>query len=145
MAAGWVKRPISSEINRIAKDTGLSRSKTIATLLEEAVHQRLHVQHAVLLKPLIQQAIREEMRKERARFAALLVRIAFDSNANRHLTGNILGRQPGVTPERLNKIRDWSTDKAKKSLTKRTPQMDELIKVVGKWLDEGEEDASARW
>ena len=47
-----------------------------------------------------------------ARFAALLVRIAFDANTTRHLAGNILGRQPGVTPERLNRIRDWSTRKA---------------------------------
>src|SRR3712207_515732 len=115
MAAGWVKQPISDEIDRMARDNGLTRSKTIATLLEEAVHQRLHVQHAVLLKPLIQQAIREELRKDRARFAALLVRNAFDSNTNRHLLGNILGRQPGMTPEKLNKIRDWSTDKAEKA------------------------------
>jgi hypothetical protein len=144
MAAGWVKRPISEEINRIARDAGLTRSKTIANLLEEAVHQRLHVQHVVLLKPLIQQAIASQMRKDRARFAALLVRIAFDANTTRHLTGNILGRQPGVTPERLNKIRDWSTDKAKDSLTTRTPQIDELIKAVEHWLDEGEEESGAR-
>src|SRR3712207_4117107 len=33
MAAGWVTRPISSEIDRLAKDAGLTRSRTIATLL----------------------------------------------------------------------------------------------------------------
>src|SRR3954468_2712041 len=51
-ATGWVKRPISDEINRIAEHSGLKRSRTIATLLEEAVHQRLHIQHAVMLSPL---------------------------------------------------------------------------------------------
>src|SRR5215211_1314584 len=91
MAAGWVKRPISSEIDRLANHEGLTRSATIASLLEEAVHQRLHVQHAILLQPIIKQAIADQMRKDRARFAALLVRIAFDANSTRHLVGNILG------------------------------------------------------
>src|SRR5690348_9762716 len=33
-AIGWIKQPISEEIDRIAKDTGLTRSHTIAVLLE---------------------------------------------------------------------------------------------------------------
>src|SRR3712207_3585750 len=49
MAAGWVKKPVSAELDRIAREEGVTRSRVIATLLEEAVHQRLHVQHAVLL------------------------------------------------------------------------------------------------
>jgi len=140
MAAGWVKQPISDEIDRMAKDAGVSRSRTIATLLEEAVHQKLHVQHAVLLEPLIRQAIAKEFRRDRSRFAALLVRIAFDANTTRHLTANILGRQPGVTAEKIDKIADWSTRKAKQSLTSRTPQIDELIRAVEQWLEAGEEE-----
>jgi hypothetical protein len=143
MAAGWVTRPISDEIDRLAEQAGLTRSRTIATLLEEAVHQRLHVQHAVLLRPAIQEVFAAERRKDRARFAALLVRIAFDANTTRHLVGNILGRQPGVTPEQLNRIRDWSTRKAKDSLTARTPQIDELITAVEHWLAAGEEERAA--
>lgn len=140
MAAGWISKSVSLEIDRLVKNCGLTRSKTIATLLEEAVNQRLHVQHAVLLEPLIRQAIAKEMQKDRARFAALLVRIAFDANTTRTLAANILGRQPGVTPERLDKIRDWSTRKAKESLTNRTPQIDTLIKAMNKWLEEGDEE-----
>jgi hypothetical protein len=56
-AIGWIGRPISEEINRIAKESGLSRSRTIATLLEEAVHQRLHIRHAVMLAPLVKKAV----------------------------------------------------------------------------------------
>jgi len=134
MAAGWVKKPVSAELDRIAQQEGVTRSRVIATLLEEAVHQRLHIQHAVLLQPIIEQAIAAQLQKDRARFAALLVRIAFDANTTRHLVGNILGRQDGVTPEALNRIRDWCTRKAKDSITTRTPQIEELIKAVDAWL-----------
>jgi hypothetical protein len=144
IAAGWIKRPVSEEIDRIAKGEGLTRSKVIATLLEEAVHQKLHVQHALLLEPIIRQAIAREMGRDRARFAALLVRIAFDANTTRHLAGNILGRQPGVTPERLNRIRDWSTRKAKESITTRSPQIEELLAALDTWLSEAGEEEKDR-
>jgi hypothetical protein len=144
IAAGWIKRPISEEIDRIAKSEGLTRSRVIATLLEEAVHQKLHVQHALLLEPIIRQAIAREMGRDRARFAALLVRIAFDANTTRHLAGNILGRQPGVTPERLNRIRDWSTRKAKESITTRSPQIEELLAALDAWLNEAGEEERTR-
>src|SRR3712207_6297929 len=144
MAAGWVKKPVSAELDRIAKQEGVTRSRIIATLLEEAVHQRLHVQHAVLLQPIIEQAIAKQLQRDRTRFAALLVRIAFDANTTRHLVGNILGRQDGVTSEALNRIRDWCTRKAKDSITTRTPQVEELIQAVDAWLagsGEGSEGA----
>ena len=134
MAAGWVKKPVSAELDRIAKQEGVTRSRVIATLLEEAVHQRLHVQHAVLLQPIIEQAIAAQLQRDRARFAALLVRIAFDANTTRHLVGNILGRQDAVTPEAFDRIRDWCTRKAKDSITARTPQIEELIQAVDAWL-----------
>ena len=139
-----MKKPISAELDRIAREEGVTRSRVIATLLEEAVHQRLHVQHAVLLQPIIEQAIAKQLQKDRARFAALLVRIAFDANTTRHLVGNILGRQDGVTPEALDRIRDWCTRKAKDSITSRSPQIEELITAVDEWLaGSGEEETGA--
>ena len=69
-AAGWVKKPISAELDRIAKQEGVTRSLVIATLLEEAVHQRLHVQHAVLLQPIIEQAIAKQLQRSSRRAAA---------------------------------------------------------------------------
>src|ERR1700731_905394 len=56
-AMGWVERPVSSEIDRIAKEWGQTRSHTIATLLKEAVNQRLHVHHAVMLSPLVRKSV----------------------------------------------------------------------------------------
>src|SRR5271165_5787596 len=112
-AVGWISKKVSAEIDRIAAEKGITRSRTIATLLEEAVNWSIEKQYATLLKPIIQQTIRKESRKDRARFAELLVRVAYDANVSRNLAFNILGRQPGVTVESLNRIKDWSNKKAK--------------------------------
>ena len=131
-----------SEIDRIAGCDGLTRSKTIATLLEEAVRQRLHTQHAVLLTSIVEQAIAKQMTRERARIAALLVRIAFDANQTRTLATNILGRQPRMNPEKLTTILEASFRKAKMDITRRSPQIEQLITAVQNWLNgEDPEDA----
>ena len=78
------------------------------------------------------------MTRERARFAALLVRIAFDANQTRTLATNILGRQPRMTPEKLTTILDASFRKAKTDITRRSPQIETLIAAVQNWLN-GEE------
>jgi hypothetical protein len=141
-AVGWVTRPISQEIDRIAQCEGISRSKTVATLLTEACRQRLHTQHAVLLSSIVEQAIAKQMSRERARIASLLVRVAFDANQTRTLATNILGRQPRMSPERMTTILDASFRKAKKDITERSPQLDDLITAVQKWLN-GEQPTDA--
>ena len=44
----WVKPAVKAELTRLAGMDGLTVSKTGATFLEEAIHQKLHIQHAVL-------------------------------------------------------------------------------------------------
>jgi hypothetical protein len=44
----WVEREVKAEVDRIARQEGLSVSATGAAFLREAVRQKLHVQHAVL-------------------------------------------------------------------------------------------------
>lgn len=115
--------------------------KLIATLLEEACRQRLHTQHAVLLTSIVEQAIAKQMARERSRIAALLVRIAFDANQTRTLATNILGRQPRMNPDKLTTILDASFRKAKMDITRRSPQIQELITAVENWLNGVEEEA----
>jgi hypothetical protein len=133
-AVGWVGKPISEEIDRIAACDGLTRSKTIATLLTEAVRQRLHTQHAVLLTSIVEQAIAKQMTRERSRFAALLVRIAFDANQTRTLVTNVLARHSSMTPDKLNTILDASFRKAKMDITRRSPQIETLIQAIEEWM-----------
>jgi hypothetical protein len=137
--ASWVREHLRDQIQRFAKKEGLSTSKTIAALLEEAVRQKLHIQHAVLLQPIIEQTIRKEMRAIATKLAWLIVRVAFDAGQTRSLVTNILGRQPGVTPEVLQKILEGSSKTARGNIIRKTPQIKELVKAIEDWLmEEGE-------
>jgi len=137
--AAWVKPAIKTKLQRIAEQDGLSVSQTCAALLEEAIRQQLHIQHAVLLQPIIEQAIRKHMRAYSNRHAILLVRSLFASEQVRGLVTNILGRQPGVTQPVLEEILNGSSKTAKRNITRITPQLATLIEEVKTWLDGGGE------
>ena len=132
----WVKPGVKAELERIAEQQGLSISATGAAFLEEAVQQQLHVQHAVLLQPLIESAIRKEMQGISTRLAWLLVRVAYDAGQTRNLVTNILGRQAGVTPDMLKTILEQSNKKAKGNITRKTPQLTELMETLEQWMGE---------
>lgn len=125
---------MKEELERIAQREGLSLSAAGATFLEEALRQKLHIQHAVLLQPIVEQAIRQQMRGISTRLAWLLVRVAYDAGQTRSLVTNVLGRQPGVTPEILKTILDNSNKTARGNITRRTPQLAELIAAVEDWI-----------
>ncbi len=76
------------------------------------------------------------------RLAWLLVRVAYDAGQTRSLVTNILGRQAGVTPDQLKTILEHSGKAAKGNITRKTPQLIELMEAVERWLQaEGEEHA----
>jgi len=137
--ASWVKPPVRVELLRLAEKEGLSVSSVSAALLEEAIRQKLHIQHAVLLQPIIKQAIREQMTAYSSRLAVLLVRSSYASEQTRSLATNILSRQPGVTQPVLEEILNGSSNVAKRNITHLSQQLASLIKEVKKWLDEGGE------
>ena len=140
----WVKPQLKEALQRLAAQEGLSISKIGGRFLEEAIHQKLHTQHAVLLQPIIEQAIRKQMRGISTRLAWLLVRVAFDTGQTRSIVTNILSRQPGVTMEVLNHILEGSNKTAKGNITRRTPQLAKLIEAVEQWIvtEEGEEQTN---
>jgi hypothetical protein len=70
----------------------------------------------------------------------LLVRATFASEQTRGIVTNILGRQPGVTPDVLTTILDGSSKTAKGNITRRTPQLSELIDAVEQWMRTAEEE-----
>ena len=136
----WVKPGVKAELERIAAQEGLSVSATGAAFLEEALRQNLHVQHAVLLQPIIEHAIRQQMQGFSTRLAWLLVRVAFDAGQTRSLVTNILGRQPGVTEDILKTILEHSGKAAKGNITRKTPQLTELMEAVEQWLRADEQE-----
>jgi hypothetical protein len=130
----WVQPIVKEELQRIAKREGVSVSRTTAAFLEQALQQTIDLQYSALLTPIIESAIDKRMRSRDSRLAWLLVRIAFDTGQTRSLVTNILGRQQGMTEDTLKTILAMSQQTAKGNITRRTPQIAELIEAVEKWL-----------
>src|SRR2546421_479939 len=80
------------------------------------------------------------MRSYSSRIAMLLVRVAFASEQTRGIVTNILGRQPGVTSDVLTTILDGSSNTAKGNITRKTPQLTELMDAVEHWMRTAEEE-----
>lgn len=132
----WLRARAKAELVRIAEQKRLSISATGAAFLEQALQSSIHEQHGALLETVITQAIGRSMRAYSNRLATLLIRVALDAGQTRALVTNVLGRQPGVTPEVLHTILDGSMQTAKRTLTTRTPQFEELMKEMDAMLIE---------
>src|SRR6266700_6556075 len=135
----WVKPEIKSELKRVAEKEGLSVSQVGGSFLQEAIRQQLHVQHAVLLQPIIEQAISRRMAAISTRLSSLMVRGVLDIGQVRRLVINMLARQPGMTQQTLEEILDGSQEGSRKQITHMTPQLASLIEEVEKWLLQDEE------
>ena len=134
----WVEPIVKEELERIAKREGLSLSKSGAAFLKRSLQQHIDLAYSALLTPIIEAAIDRRMRERDARLAWLLTRNAFASEQTRAITANILGRQHGMTEEILKTILAMTKRTAKGNLTRRNPELEELIVAVKQWLDEVE-------
>lgn len=135
-----MKPIVKAELQRVAKKEGISVSAAGGAFLEKALQQCVDMHYSPLLKPIIEQAITKHMRAINTRLAWLLVRVALDTGQTRSLVTNILGRQPGVTPEVLKTLLEMSEKTTKGNITRRTPQIVELIEAVEKWMVAEEEE-----
>jgi len=135
----WVKPVVKRELQRIATAEGLSISVTGATLLAQALANHIDTEHAGLIQPVIEKSLRKEMRSYRTRIAVLLVYSAFSAEQTRSIVTNILGRQPGITPDTLTTILDSSKQAAKRKIANKTPELEDIIAEVEKWLHEPEQ------
>ncbi len=133
----WAHPLVKAEIQRIAEREGLSTSKVGSAFLEKAIQQNLHSQHTTLLDTVIEKAIGKHMRAYSNRLAVLLVRSLFNAEQTRSFAVNILGRQPGMTDEKLNDIKKGANNTARANITRITPQLQTLLETIEKWLEEG--------
>jgi hypothetical protein len=72
-------------LQRKAKSEKLTLSEAGAAIFERAIQQDIDMQYGALLQPIIEQAIRKEMRSMSTHLAFLLVRVAFASEQTRSL------------------------------------------------------------
>jgi hypothetical protein len=134
----WVDPIVKAELTRRAEREGLSVSATGRGFLEKAMQTDLDLAYGALLTPIIEAAIDKRMRSRDSRLAWLLVRVAFDTGQTRAIVANILGRQQGMTEEKRKNILAMSQATAKGNITRKTPQIAELMQAVEKWLAEDE-------
>jgi hypothetical protein len=138
--ASWVDEPIIAQLQELARSQGLSMSQTIRDLLKEILRQKFHQQQAATLPSIIEKAVAKSNRSLATRLSWLLVRIAFDTGQTRVLATNTLGMQEGMTQDSLKEVLDTADKRTKANLTRKTPQLTELMEAIEKWLLEGEKE-----
>jgi hypothetical protein len=136
----WVEPIVKDELARIAKREGLSLSKSGAAFLKQALQHNVDMHYSALLTPIIEAAIDKRMHERDARFAWLMVRNIFATEQTRAIAANILGRQHGMTGETLKTILAMTKRSAQATLTRRNPELAELIAAVQQWLDKAEKE-----
>ena len=136
----WVNPIIKAELQRIATEEGLSMSRAGGALLARALQQNIDMQYHALLEPIIRHEIQQQMQGISNRLAWLLARNAFAAEQTRAIATNILGRQSGMTEETLKHILARTKRTAHGILTRRNPEVEELIAAVKQWVDNAEKD-----
>ena len=126
----WVEPVVKAEVQRRAKRDDLSDSAVGAALLKKGMQADLDIQYGALLTPAFENILKKYMTARDNRLALLLVRACIAIEQTRSLTVNVLGRQPKISPGVLNEILDHSLTDAKKKITRRSPELEELIKEV---------------
>ena len=134
----WMKPEMKAELQSLAGKDRLSLSQFGGTLLTEAIHQQLHIQHATLMQPIIEGAIRKQMGLFITRLTWLMVRIAYDTGQTRTLVTNILDHILGSDQAKVSQILSGSSETAKRNIIRQTPQIKTLILEVEKWMREEE-------
>jgi hypothetical protein len=84
---------------------------------------------SAVLEPVIENILKRYLNNRDTRIISLLVRIAYDSGQTRSIVTNILGLQPDISPELLREIIAESNEHAKLNITRKTPQITELLPI----------------
>jgi hypothetical protein len=144
----WVKPIVKAEIQRLVaqghvkgqEQDKLTVSSVAAALLERAVQGHVDMQYGALLEPVFQHLFDRRMAARDNRLALLLVRNYLVGEQTRGLATYLASRVPDMTPDILNDILDHTFQEAKKKLTRRSPELEELIKEVKRWVIEIDEE-----
>jgi hypothetical protein len=140
----WVKPYVKAELQRLVqreKDQGdedISLSFVGGSFLERGLQQNVDMQYGAMLTPIIEKAIDRRMRARDNRLVALLVRIAFETGQIRGIVTNHLAIEPGITNENIQTVLTESEKEAKSNITRRTPQIAEIIEELKQWMTDEE-------
>jgi hypothetical protein len=143
LVAGRVSGVSYDQIEKLRAQNGkkgekLSRSEVVSNLIETALQSHVDMQYGALLNPVIENAIDRRMQTRDNRLVALLVRIAFETGQIRGIVTNNLAIQPGITEEIIQTVLTNSEKDAKSNISRRTPQIIEMLEDLKQWLTDEE-------
>jgi hypothetical protein len=139
----WLDPIAIDKLRRKASTEGLSVSRACADYLKRGMEADEGEEYRALLEPVIEGILNRRMAARDNRLALLLVRNYLVAEQNRGLSTYLVGSQPDMTPEVLNDILDKTFQGAKKKLIRRSPELEELIREVKRWVL-NEEEAKER-
>jgi hypothetical protein len=127
-AGAWIDLDTDAYIeHRRKQDKNLTRSKVIATMLRERAQDDAVARSQAILVPIIQQAIRSEFRAFANRFLALIARITYEVSQILFLLVSFLRLYLGDDQTTLHRLETQSETEARVNITRRTPQVEEVI------------------
>jgi hypothetical protein len=141
----WVKPIVKAEVQRLVQleeqegKADVSLSSVGGAFLERGLQQNVDMKYSTLLVPIIENAIDRRLRARDNRLVALLVRIAFETGQIRGIVTNNLAIQPGITEEIIQTVLTNSEKDAKKNITRKTPQITEMLEELATWMTVEEE------
>ena len=131
----WVRPVVKAELKRIAEQENLSVSSTGAAFLERALQQNLDTQHGALLETVIKKEIGRGIRSYSSRLALLLARAVYESAQMKRLMIHVL-RKLDVNQQQMKAMLDDSSRGARNILLRKTPQLEDVLNEVERWLEE---------
>jgi hypothetical protein len=136
-AGGWIDCDTDAYIEHRKTIQKLTRSKVIATMLKERSQDDAFARSQTILVPIIQEAIRQEFRAFANRFLSLIARIAYEVSQILSLTLNVLWLLLDKDDATLHRLQTQSETAARVNITRRTPQVEEVIGRLKQELEEG--------
>ena len=132
LAAGWVDADTNAIIEfriRQGKKQGIktTRSKVISDMLKEAAQNDAFTRNQAILAPIIRDTMRAEFRSFENRHIALTARILYQVGQILPLIQRLLGLVLKTNLEKYRAIVRESETSARVKITRRTPQVDEVI------------------
>jgi hypothetical protein len=127
-AAGWIDPATDTYVvHRTGLHPKHSRSKIIAEMLRERAQMDIFAKQQEFFAPIIRETIRAEFRWFREeftnRYMALIARIAYQVSQILHIVVGVMSVLPGI-PDSL---AAEAEREARKHITRRTPQLEEVI------------------
>jgi hypothetical protein len=135
LAAGWIDADTNAIIDlriRQAKKQGIktTRSTVISNMLKEAAQNDAFTRNQAILAPIIRETMRAEFRSFENRHIAIISRIAYQVGQILPLIQRLLRLVLKTNLEKYREIVRESEISARVNITRRTPQVDEVISRV---------------